>query len=1247
MVLLISIFGLLSSAPLVLSYLNVQSLHPNLLRQLQSTTGTSMHNKHLFNNKRYATRIEDIGRGGNNNEIRRYSIQSPLADKLPQRNIEVVYLDTSESTDESLLSSLTAMVANSRLSSDGLVVCGLDSESDRSGRVELIQLCMNDMTILIHRKSELFSSVYLRKFFLNKLFPDQKIVFVGAELATSDALDMLHIGLPIYGLLDLTPIFSQILNKKYTPPISFFDESDQTLSLKQMFNSIFDSRWLKDKAISNSDWSIKELTLSQVKYAALDAWTSAALGMYALQTHQQDGIYKMIFSTSNENGLTIRSSNNELLLKQIVRHARELENLKFKYPKCVDIENMQASPRKGAIEINCFSYGNRLHKNIKTVEIRIFSPGGSLAGVSLTATVSESKGRVSSITLDLESLDELDPSIAKDSEDQLRLVELQADPVHHIVKYWIAENDELGRYSPRKERQQHIRLTEKFVRVRLYCHEKPDELLRQVRVATSAFVRSHFVPRQFFPTGLRTKVLVERAAITGLLMKDSVQSTSNEAPRTIYSLGWSLLNGLEFENDANSLTNEQRQTIGSYIDSINPAQYTALQNAFLHKVSVIKGPPGTGKTRTIAAIADVVQKGKGRVLIIAPGNSSSRRILESLVKSGFDKACLIVSEDYFFEWHEEAYSGLTLGKYVHTKASFADAAQKSKKKLPLINLRAENRAIVDFRPREKQVHPNKWQEVAAGVCNEIDAKPIVVIGTYGTVALNGYSKPASSWQNQVQNLLDVGTIDMLIIDETSQLWLGHGKSLLPRLTAVKNIVLVGDNAQLAPHGEDQILHLKSLFDAAAQHPSVPSSVLNVTYRLTEPVAQILSKEIYDHGLVCQRVVQQELIFLRNMKAVIEALSSTQSSVNCKLLLQRLCETKTDSFASLNWIHLQSPAHVNPESHSLGNQQEADVVVSCVAQLLADLHSTSSSFPHDHENPAATKVIIITGYLEQKAIIEKDLCHQLSKLNYRDMDVVELSSWVKSSMIVNTVDSFQGQEADIVFISTVRSLANPKLKGLGFAQDQRRANVMLSRSSQLMVIVGDAINAALEQRTPPILLPSMSNWCNDHNTMFTVDGDSLTPFRLPGVTPRRKTSSKLHRLDWKQFAIKVKSALQAKDGGTMCMNELGRMFPRAIRPNSTTSLKTQIKAALGVDIKISRNAVALSSSSSDADLKDLTSLDSSMITGDGGGSFQSSSAAFNSSSITQLQRGPQADDKKSKNRVINALRRLMRWMVGLP
>lgn len=59
---------------------------------------------------------------------------------------------------------------------------------------------------------------------------------------------------------------------------------------------------------------------------------------------------------------------------------------------------------------------------------------------------------------------------------------------------------------------------------------------------------------------------------------------------------------------------------------------------------------------------------------------------------------------------------------------------------------------------------------------------------------------------------------------------------------------------------------------------------------------------------------------------------------------------------------------------------------------------------------------------------------------------------RSLITVNTVDGFQGQERDVVFISLVRANAEGQI---GFLSDLRRMNVAITRARMKLVILGDA------------------------------------------------------------------------------------------------------------------------------------------------------------------------------------------------
>ena len=56
------------------------------------------------------------------------------------------------------------------------------------------------------------------------------------------------------------------------------------------------------------------------------------------------------------------------------------------------------------------------------------------------------------------------------------------------------------------------------------------------------------------------------------------------------------------------------------------------------------------------------------------------------------------------------------------------------------------------------------------------------------------------------------------------------------------------------------------------------------------------------------------------------------------------------------------------------------------------------------------------------------------------------------MRVSTIDSFQGQEKEIVIVSLVRSNDEGEI---GFLKDYRRMNVAMTRAKDRLIVIGDS------------------------------------------------------------------------------------------------------------------------------------------------------------------------------------------------
>lgn len=84
---------------------------------------------------------------------------------------------------------------------------------------------------------------------------------------------------------------------------------------------------------------------------------------------------------------------------------------------------------------------------------------------------------------------------------------------------------------------------------------------------------------------------------------------------------------------------EKSRPVVYYPFGFNASQKTAVERALTHGLSVIEGPPGTGKTQTILNIlANIVMRGQNAA-VVSSNNSATRNVEEKLKKYGLGGIC--------------------------------------------------------------------------------------------------------------------------------------------------------------------------------------------------------------------------------------------------------------------------------------------------------------------------------------------------------------------------------------------------------------------------------------------------------------------------------------------------------------------------------------------------------------------------------------------------------------------------------
>ena len=285
--------------------------------------------------------------------------------------------------------------------------------------------------------------------------------------------------------------------------------------------------------------------------------------------------------------------------------------------------------------------------------------------------------------------------------------------------------------------------------------------------------------------------------------------------------------------------------------------------------------------------------------------------------------------------------------------------------------------------------------------------------------------------------------ETVLIDEAAQA--NEIAALIPFLHGAKRCVLVGDPRQLPSTVLSEAAKLaqfqRSLFERFASRGAEPL-LLAVQYRMHPAIRFWPSRAFYDDRLVdSESVASREKLDPQPYQ-----MGGTSGVVSSEGLPVRTLRAVPSYFSPYAIFDLQAGSQMKHRSGSLSNPSEA-LFCACLFFATAKLYEPGAA---GGRRPPT--VAIVTPYREQRACILKAFA------SLAGGDGAALRAGVR----VSTVDGFQGQEADVVILSTVRGISGPAAAGgggggtrpgIGFLADIRRMNVALTRAKRALWIVG--------------------------------------------------------------------------------------------------------------------------------------------------------------------------------------------------